>query len=135
MEFIKAEEFLEQDEEVQKVLIEWWKNNINQCDLIYNIKFKEIRALIDTDMFNSDLKRNLILESSNIPLWTEGQLRTFIQDKTKDKYDILYSFGLKKYISFYKYTENENKATYEVENHDLLKAYWKVAIKVASKCL
>lgn len=135
MEFIKAEEFLKQDKEVQEVLIEWWKNNINQCDLIYNIKFKKIRTLIDADMFNSDFKRNLILESSNIPLWTEGQLRMFIQDKTKDKYDILYSFGLKKYISFYKYTENENKATYEVENHDLLKAYWEVAVKVASECL
>lgn len=71
MEFISAEQFLEQDKEVQKVLLEWWKRNISLCDLIYNIKFKEIRTLIDNEMFNSDLKRNLIIESSNIPLFTE----------------------------------------------------------------
>ena len=60
MGFIEPKEFLKQGEEVQRVLIEWWKININQCDLIYNVKFKEIRVLKDIEMFNSELKRNMI---------------------------------------------------------------------------
>lgn len=126
MEFIKAEEFLKQPEEVKNVLLDWINENISDYDLVQD----ENRIMLYKDYFERGY-----IENDSYPLFTEGQLRQFIEEKTKDKYDILYSLKTKENVGFYKYTEDETKATYEVETHDLLQAYWEVAIKVAMGCL
>lgn len=137
MKFISAEEFLKQPIDMQKLFLDWWK-----CDLgdlfIKKFEYELNPRYCNVLCINIDLESDIegdwdYLKQESIPLFSEGQLRQFIEDITKDKYDILYSLKAKENIGFYKYTENETQPTYEVETHDLLQAYWKVATEIASK--
>lgn len=150
MEIIKAEEFLSQPKEIQKVFLEWWQPEI--FDLVH-INFKYYEDEIDngnnqleTVITEKDVKTYGGLDFFNpitggidgniIPLLTEGQLRKFIEDKTNSN-RIELECGVNKYI-FYLYCEDKTKHTiyfnisYEIyENHSLLQAYWKLAIMLA----
>lgn len=130
MEYITTEEFLKKPKEIQEVFLKWWKNNMNQCDLIYNSRMERIGFLDDISMFSSDFKRKLIIASRNTPLLTEGQLRQFIEDKINHKFDI-YERRLNGY--HFKCIDADFNVTkhFETNEHDLLQAYWKVAIEVA----
>ena len=125
MEFMSIKD---QSKEFINSFCNWWSKNRKDADLVEIL----LSDKVEVNMYGRIKNCNLYLGREYFPVATEGQLRHFIQDKTKDKYDILYSLKTKKNISFYKYTENEDKATYEADTHDLLKAYWKVAIKVSS---
>ena len=67
------------------------------------------------------------------PLLTEGQIRKFIEDKTK--YKIVYNYnyegniivGLKD-IKSYGFIKE-----YETDEADLLQAYWKVSCEIAKE--
>ena len=142
MEYINAEEFLKQPKEVQRVFLDWWKKNYDEEDLVGYIgkSITYIKSFPNTlkhtawDCF--DIGQEIIL------LFTEGQLRKFIEDKTK---------GIVKVIQWnpcvddnrYGYTiyilaKNEYKVLRHIEykklGTDLLQAYWKVACEIAKEC-
>lgn len=133
MEYISAEEFLKQPEKVQKVFLEWWEINKNGYDL----------CKLDIPYFNPptyriDILKNIVSLGVITPLFTEGQLRQFIEGKTKCKIDVEWynSDNLKGCngytISFWDKLFNEIYR-YEDLGKDLLKALWQVACKIASE--
>ena len=123
MEYISAEEFLKQPNEVQKMFIDWWKPS--KGDLFENDLIGGFGVITRDKNFKTGL----------IPLLTEGQLRKFIEDKTK--YKIVYNYnyegnivvGLKD-IKSYGFIKE-----YETDEADLLQAYWKVACEIAKEQL
>lgn len=146
MKYISAEEFLKQDKEVQEALLNWWKPSIGDLYCIkqrINLFDDTTQQILQTVSFNYDeASKNLMLGFKFIaPLLTEGQLRKFIEDKTKgivkviqwnpckddgkygytiyilakDRYGVLCEFG------------------YQKLGTDLLQAYWKVACEIAKE--
>lgn len=136
MEFIKVEEFLKQPVEVQKVFLDWWKKNATEFDLLgyigeskaYQNSFPSLIRNVAVDCFE--------LNVEIIPLFTEGQLRQFIEDKVNCK--IFYIYNSDKTITVYKgyFLGGE----YNAENigyynePTLLQDYWEVALNVAREC-
>ena len=115
MKFISAEEFLKQDEDVQRVFADYFdhKEMLFEDGSIY---FGPFNYLYTT------------------PLLTEGDLREFIEDKTKDI--VLFdcddlgnnkNWYIHKTCKAYDVVGNKNLGD------DLLQAYWKIAIEIA-KC-
>lgn len=138
MEYIKPEEFLKQPKKVQKEFRDWW--NPEQYDLfMWDIGGLNRMYVVEKYKEQNNDKYILPVKSPNIwnrkeqtiPLFTEGQLRKFIEDKTNIKYDIVYSKGKQKFINFYDINEDEDWPIYKMKGHDLLQAYWQVACKIA----
>lgn len=76
MEFITVEQFKEQPKEVQKVFLDWWKPEIG--DLATG-RYANIVAI--SSQRDIDAVKIYKGEPYAIPLFTEGQLRKFIEDK------------------------------------------------------
>ena len=143
MEFIKAEEFLKQPIEVQKVFTDWWKNNIQKYDLFYR-KLNDNRQKYVVTKANACDISTITLRSSNeqidiedwdiefiesiIPLLVEGQMRRFIEDKTHQITIIEFDDG------HYNIVQRLGKA-YITDQKELLKAYWQVALGIAKECV
>lgn len=140
MEFISANEFLKQDEKVQKVFLDWWRpskgdlvshidnandNNLNISIIVDYFSYGENWKKYPVKGYNIETNVTMDISKNFIPLLTEGQLRRYIEDKTKDKIDIDYydSEG-------YTITGTEEWNTNE---RNLLKAYWKIAIQIAKE--
>lgn len=126
MEYISAEEFLKQPKEVQEVFWNWWipsKGDINYSPVRNGIEVVEIEN-------NSVQRRN----NGYIPLLTEGQLRQFIEDKTDSKIIVHPSLEDKYHVGFNKYCGERESGDYSgiVYCDDLLQAYWRVAVQIAS---
>ena len=79
MNYIESEEFLKQPKTIQKVFEKWWTDNLQQSDLV-KLKLARNKEKIQI-IANIDLA--CIEEGEIIPLFTEGQLRKFIEDKRK----------------------------------------------------
>lgn len=138
MEFITVEQFKEQPKEVQEVFLDWY--NFDKYDLFYlkwegaEKKWGATEEIVSGATLNRHLK-HLKRANSNIintiPLFTEGQLRKFIEDKTGGKVDA--SFNGETYTVY----SNEDFGLiikmYEDIDDDLLQAYWKVACMVAKE--
>lgn len=138
MEFITVEQFKEQPVEIQKVFIDWWKPS--ELDLV-SIPFAEsilckYRYPTTIEYYEhegeniiSTIDERKLLKSKATPLFTEGQLRKFIEDNTRYKIESnLYRNGYDIYLC-----EDDGcyiKA-YESVDKDLLQAYWKVACMIA----
>lgn len=107
MEYIDKEDFLRQDENVQRVFKEYFDGELmlfwNNEQLIYG-EFEDI--LINT------------------PTITEGLIRKFIEDKICCKFNV---GNTSKIINSYK---KELDIEYET---DLFKFYWKVACEIAKE--
>lgn len=160
MEFISAEEFLKQDEKVQKVFLEWWKPSIG--DLYFRNEYKWTIGLeewseapemqcIGEILTNNNIKptvgeaydRTIYYDNKLdvVPLLTEGQLRKFIEDKTgapsiiEPIYDKGYEIRTNslEYDVFSGESFFKEKSYYEKLGTDLLKAYWKVAVQIAEQ--
>lgn len=139
MEFISAEEFLKQPKEVQKVFINWWQPKL--FDLIH-IDYYSVNS-IDTVISEKDIKKYGIeffpngIDGDVIPLFTEGQLRKFIEDKTGCKIDTIYDFEEEGYeIRFYEtefYREITGIYDENTKEDNLLQAYWKVVCDIAKE--
>lgn len=135
MEFIIAEQFKEQSEEVQKVFLDWWKSNLSEVDLIgYTGKSEAYK-----ESFPS-LVRNIAINcfeigAEIIPLFTEGQLRKFIEDKTNMEIEILKSTSVRGCVGtrFYDMKQMDDEPKYKIDEVDLLQAYWKVACIIAKE--
>lgn len=136
MEFITVEQFKEQPKEVQEVFLDWY--NFDKYDLFYlkwegaEKKWGATEEIVSGATLNRHLK-HLKRANSNIintiPLFTEGQLRKFIEDSIGrialieldyDTYNII--------------LRNRGKA-YITGETNLLQAYWKVACMVAKEGL
>jgi hypothetical protein len=138
MEFITVEQFKEQPVEVQEVFLDWY--NFDKYDLFYlkwegaEKKWGATEEIVSGATLNRHLK-HLKRANSNIintiPLFTEGQLRKFIEDKTGGKVDA--SFNGETYTVY----SNEDFGLiikmYEDIDDDLLQAYWKVACMIAKE--
>lgn len=138
MEFITVEQFQEQPKEVQKVFIDWWKCDYG--DLYYYnenpLKYKDFK-IIDNELeceVYGDF--DYFKKTGVIPIFTEGQLRGFIEDKTSCKnielegniesnqYDL---FCFKEIWSCCEEREYNKLGT------NVLQAYWKVACEIAKE--
>lgn len=136
MEYITAEQFMEQPQEVQKIFLERWKPE--KFDLFaWDVKgFNKVYSVMTYDQgsilpFGSP---NIWNEKSQcIPLLIEGQLRRFIENKINGKVDIVYSSDTEFQFSFWKFEKygNDYIGSQEIRANDLLQAYWQVALQIA----
>lgn len=137
MEFITVEQFQEQPKEVQKVFIDWWKPQ--EFDIYAYKEGLKPRRVTETDI--EDIYNNEVYNVKSgfaIPLFTEGQLRNFIEDKTLGivklvQWHIHDSQVSKRGYSIDILRKNEYHVTYHCKDlgEDLLQAYWKVACMIA----
>lgn len=142
MEFITVEQFQEQPLEVQKVFIDWWQPNIGDIFDWIKPKGEVNNDLRKMECCNSENIVEItkcfkgIEEGNRIPLFTEGQLRKFIEDKTScrnieltinaesEEYDL---FCFKEVWSWCEDREYNELGT------NVLQAYWKVACMIAKE--
>jgi hypothetical protein len=131
VEFISAEEFLKQPKEVQEVFVDWWEPSIG--DLATN-RHSDLSILKE----NRDIEAVKIYKGKPyaIPLFTEGQLRKFIEDKTGYHLEMSSEFVTGFYTADF-YTNNKSnragRMMIKTQETDLLKAYWKVALEIAKE--
>lgn len=129
MEFITVEQFQEQPLKVQKTFLDWWK-----CDYgdlyYYNEDPLEYK---DFEIINSNLECDLngdfdyFKSIGVIPIFTEGQLRKFIEDKKGKIVEVNLYCGGYSIVTAYRKCEIDNLGK------DLLQAYWKVACMIAKE--
>jgi len=157
MEYIKAETFLEQPEKVRKILKDWWKANIRQYDLFYRkLNDKRQKYIVikvkKYEIVTIDLRHkypsyeykspsasidswNVQFIDNIVPLFTEGQLRKFIEGKLNGKVDCMYlnydDKGFRGYRIEICSEELKTINEYWDLGHDLLEAYWQVACEIA----
>ena len=137
MKYISAEEFLKQPKKVQEVFIDWWQPSIGDLYCIkqrINLFDDTTQQILQTVSFNYDeASKNLMLVFNFIaPLFTEGQLRKFIEDKTNRIVE-LYLNVYKQYNFMLVSRNSEEFILYESRKEDLLQAYWKVACEIAKE--
>lgn len=139
MEFITVEQFQEQPKEVQKVFIDWWQPQ--EFDIYAYKEDLKPRRVTETDI--EDIYNNEVYNVKSgfaIPLFTEGQLRRFIEDKTDGivklvQWHIHDSQVSKRGYAIDILRKNEYHVTYHYKDlgEDLLQAYWKVACMIAEE--
>jgi hypothetical protein len=123
MEFISAEEFLKQPKEVQEVFFKWANDNVSDYDLVQDNG--------EIMLYKDFIKRGNV-EFDSYPLFVEGQLRKFIEDKTNGKVESYYAWDY--YTIAIRDTEcGGDDPQYDTEETDLLQAYWKVACEIAKE--
>ena len=155
MEFINVEEFLKQPKEVQEVFRDWCENNLEVNDYVVPINPEtnevvgsicRINQCLDTRQHKVNVGRVFYLETcllydtvfEFVPLFTEGQLRKFIEDRTDCVISEL-SLNTKGYTLIIGYKaeyidgEPRTKRIFRNLGDNLLQAYWKVALKVAKE--
>jgi hypothetical protein len=132
MEFITVEQFKEQPVEVQKVFLNWWKcETFNIYAWCWNLKDNKWSIESCCNQIQADTINKGKTIGDIIPLFTEGQLRKFIEDNTRYKIEsILYRNGYDIYLC-----EDDGCyiKEYESVDKDLFQAYWKVACMVAKE--
>jgi hypothetical protein len=132
MEYISAEEFLKQPKEVQKVIIDWWKSNESETDLV--CLFLQDGNEIRLNSANIQ-KCNLRPITEIIPLLTEGQLRKCIEGMSHCNMLILWNTY---YGDIY-----QHKVCFSKKSHfnkidlkrctNLLEAYWLAVLEIAKE--
>ena len=127
MEFITVEQFQEQPKEIQQVFLDWWKCNYGDL-YYYNEDPLEYK---DFEIINSNLECDLngdfdyFKSIGVIPIFTEGQLRKFIEDRKGEIVEIRLCCGGYSIVTAYR------KCEFDSLGKDLLQAYWKVACQIA----
>ena len=130
MEFIDAESFLSQPEEVQQVFKDWWKPIRGDLFFIdnsteYNRNHSIIAINSDNtveycDYVEGSLEISYVKIKNIKILFTEGQLRKFIEDKINNPL-----------IPYYSLVDGYIINDIKTNKADLLLAYWDVACKMA----
>lgn len=130
MDYIEAEKFLAQPEEVQKIFMDWWKPKRGDVFFIdSSTEHTRSHSVIDTNSDNTveycdyvegSLEISYVKIKNTKPLFTEGQLRKFIEDKINCAINPCYS--LKNGYSINNIETGEG---------DLLQAYWEAACRIA----
>ena len=144
MEFITPEQFLKEDKKVQEVI----NNSIKLCigDRIYHKLSKKYYIYLGEyneafwNVFDLEDKcTSVICKDYFCRCFTEGELRQFIEDKTRSYFSceiinpLVNEEGFRFVFEFYsgkefKYNEKLKKEIYAI---DLLQAYWQVAVQIA----
>ena len=133
MEFISAEEFLSQPKEVQQVFLDWWKPSIGD---LYSHKEIDLHDRIRCACIRSEghlMNLNVIHAKDRIiPLFTEGQLRSFIEEKAEapvqlTRYKNARYLWLASKLLGRHYESSLNSET------KIIDELWKLAIVTASK--
>ena len=143
MNYITEEQFLEQSEKIQLMLLDWWKPQDNDLvsERLLVPKTNDGFYTGDYYRFEADItlfKDKTSGETETIPLFNETQLRGFIEEKTYGEF----SFVEAKY-----YYNNDNDCGYSISSSitssdrmeykmntvNLLEAYWQVACKIAEE--
>ena len=128
MEFISSEDFLKQDEKVQVVFLNWWKPSSG--DLFQYRKLFNVVDYCSGTTIQPFYNSYAVFKKDCIPLFTEGQLRKFIEDKTAmGTVNVDYFEGYRIKINS---SINQSKY-YEDLGNDLLQAYWNVAVEIAKE--
>ena len=118
MKFIRVEQFLNQSKEIQEVLRRDWEPEVG-------------------DLYYKDGSMNMVMDEAInkeglIPLFTEGQLRTLIEDVTGYNVECEYSPEKGYHINLIRIkVVEEHKVgqyvrSFDELGHDLLISYWKV---------
>lgn len=145
MEFITVEQFKEQPKEVQKVFLDWWEPRVG--DLFTWID-QDKHDMSELGCCCSELQAEITDKNKSldnrIPLFTEGQLRKFIEDKEhclldirvedlNDDYNYYTVIGWE--VKELEYGREFGEILFEdcIEAEDLLQLYWKVACSVAKE--
>lgn len=131
MEFITVEQFKEQPKEVQKVFLDWWKPSVGDIFIFNTDEYDNSDSNIG--VLGSIKQINITRRSKGkyrIPLFTEGQLRKFIEDKTNID-TILGISDCKEYVIALIKNDDELYEMIDTKETNSLQAYWKVACMVA----
>lgn len=136
MEFITVEQFQKQPKEVQKVFLDWWQPQ--EFDIYAykeDLKPRRVTEMDIEDVYNNEVYN--VKSGFAIPLFTEGQLREFIEDKTGCKLDATFFLWDGYTVEISKKYEEEgyciSQKAFEHLGEDLLQAYWKVACEIAEQ--
>lgn len=134
MEFITVEQFQEQPKEIQQVFLDWWKPSIGDIycnEFLINFKGDKIQKL---EVVRNTTEINYIKDVSEFlcVLLTEGQLRKFIEDKTKTKIETSLTV-YNQYALWLVKVKGQDYETFDTREEDLLQAYWKVACMIAEE--
>ncbi|MDV3426712.1 MAG: hypothetical protein LIR50_05915 [Bacillota bacterium] len=128
MEFINAETFKNQPKEVQEVFLKWRKPSIG--DLV-SINVCTINGKDEDMIFAINDDSNEINKLKDIPLFTEGKLKKFIEDKTGCRInEIIYREGTG-YDVILEYFDG----LYEDLGNDLFQVYWNIALQIAKESI
>lgn len=140
VEFITAEQLKEQPKEIQKVFLDWWKPSNGDIYLDVYMNNKVIECCHHIKFMNNEDINYMKEDNDAIPLFTEGQLRKFIEDKTSGIVKLIQWHIEDGQISKRGYVidilrKNEYHVTYHYQDlgGDLLQAYWKVACIIAKE--
>jgi hypothetical protein len=135
MEFITVEQFKEQPVGVQEVFLDWWKPSIGDIFQFETVVFNNDDSIIG--VIGSKRQTKIIEDGKGkyrIPLFTEGQLRKFIEDKTNGKVESYYAWDY--YTIAIRNTGcGGDDQQCDTEETNLLQAYWKVACMIAKEGL
>lgn len=112
MEYISAEEFLKQNEKVQRTLKEYFDQELILYSFNNSVNYGVFYDVID-----------------EIPLLTEGDIRKFIEDRTGCKVTLVQSNSLPVEIWLSSVDVNIKRIS-SIDKFDVLQAYWKVAIEI-----
>lgn len=126
MKYINAEQFQEQPKKVQEALLKWWQPSIGDLYKGQNSLYNCI------DCCTGELISGFLVGNNKkdiIPLFTEGQLREFIETKSESKVRFLINPFTKTYV----YTFSHDSITTHTGTDNLLQSYWKVVCKIAEE--
>ena len=133
MEFITVEQFKEQPKEVQEVLLDWW--NCEPHDIyawVMDTKGNKWCIESCSNQIQADTINKGKAVYFCIPLFTEGQIRRFIEDKLDMKIQCEIHPLTLDYIVLVK-NNSGNKVWIHTGKEDLLQAYWKVACMIVKE--
>lgn len=132
MRFIRKSTFNLLPESVQYVFLNWWKPT--DGDLFWWNQDRFIDCCDDSGFMGNEDINNLKEYDDITPLFTEGQLRKFIEDKTGGKvefYPDVYN-GERFYTIMIRASGcGGDDPEFEVDADDVLQAYWKLAVLLA----
>ena len=145
MKFIKMLEFRKLPTKVQQIFINYFLENKSTTDLVqvelhpkseirlYSYNLQESKLQFEDKKEYEFKGRNIIGRYEISPLFVESQLRKFIEDKTGKRFtelEIFYDTGYDiKLVGGFESKDIE----FTNLGHDLLKAYWKVAVQIAEQ--
>ena len=134
MEFITVEQFLEKPKEIQKIFLEWWNPSVGDLytyAIVNDQDYSELHCVTSINVARLTSKN----KGGRVPLFTEGQLRKFIEDKTEfpiEKIELIN--GQYDIYTRYKAIDNYSDIRLFSElGRSVLQAYWKVACMIAKE--
>ena len=138
MEFITVEQFKEQPIEIQEMFLDWWEPSVGDLycnEFSINFEGDKIQKL-QTVTNTTDIDYIKDVSEFLCVLFTEGQLRKFIEDKLGVFLNIeIRNVGFI-FWNFRISEEGRRKLVeYNIvqEDFNLLQAYWKIACSMAKE--